>query len=92
MWKILLSRFKKNKSKHFIERLKECMVCEYNSKNSEKIAWYKRVLIWMSTTYSFITFNIKEDSQGNCTACQSCSIYYKAREEKEKCPKGKWKQ
>jgi len=52
----------------------------------------KKFLIRLSNFYSLITGQKHKDKFGNCTACDSCSIYYKAREgEWENCPENKWK-
>ena len=32
----------------------------------------------------------KEDIYGNCTACEACSVYFKAFEKLETCKKNKW--
>ena len=88
---IILSRFKKQNQTEWVkERKKECKKCPFNSKNQEKIKFNKRVLILISNFYSFITGNLSKDNLGNCTACKSCSIYYKVEEPYESCPKGKW--
>ena len=91
--RILFSRKKKKtENKEVEERIKECLKCPYNSLNMEKIPLNKRVLKFLSDLYSRIMCKSNEDNKGNCTACNSCSVYYKAQElEFEDCPKGKWK-
>ena len=91
--RILLSRIKKIKeNKEIDRRIEICLGCEFNSLNAVKISTYKRFLVLLSDLYSRITNNSDKDNKGNCTACNSCSVYYKARElEDEDCPKNKWK-
>jgi hypothetical protein len=50
----------------------------------------KRFLKLLSDFYSKITGNAKVDVLGNCTACESCSVYYKSIDEEE-CPKDRWR-
>lgn len=89
---IVLSRFKKEKNQEdWVEvRRSFCKPCIHNSNNKSKISFKKRVLIWLSDFYSFITNTKDVDNLGNCTACDSCSIYFKTQEEYEKCPIDKW--
>jgi hypothetical protein len=88
---IILSRFKKENQAEWIEvRRKECKACPFNSKNQTRVQFKKSVLIWLSDFYSFVTFNRNKDNLGNCTACESCSIYYKTSEKYEYCPDEKW--
>lgn len=95
--RILFSRKKKKtqnkeEEKQIQERIKECLKCPYNSLNMEKIPLNKRILKFLSDLYSRIMGKSNVDNKGNCTACNSCSVYYKAQElEFEDCPKGKWK-
>lgn len=94
MWKIktiILSRFKKQNQEEWVEvRRSICKTCIFNSKNQKKIKFNKRVLILLSDFYSFITGNKEKDNLGNCTYCDSCSIYYKTEEKLEQCEAGKW--
>ena len=94
IWTIIKSRFTKPKESKEIKRRREiCLGCEYNSNNISKLSTYKSFLASLSTFYSWITGNKDEDTLGNCTACESCSVYYKTSYEKD-CPhpKGdKWK-
>ena len=84
--KIILSRLKKTKEEEFVKQRREiCRVCEYNSLNREKIPLNKLILKKLSDFYSLITGNLEVDVLGNCTACESCSIYYKSLDE-EHCP------
>ena len=56
----------------------------------EKIPLNKRILKFLSDLYSRIMGKSNVDNKGNCTACNSCSVYYKAQElEFEDCPKRK---
>lgn len=91
---IITSRFTKPKEDKETERKRKiCRSCEFNSLNSVKIKLSKRILIKMSDFYSWITGKGEEDNLHNCTACESCSIYYKTLYE-DHCPhpKGdKWK-
>ena len=59
----------------------------------DKISLKKRILISLSDMLTYITvIDIKEDTLGNCTKCDSCSIFYKSRElEYEDCPDNRWK-
>jgi len=90
---ILLSRNKKEtNNKQVEERIKECLKCPYNSLNMEKIPLKKRILKFLSDLYSRIMGKSNVDNKGNCTKCNSCSVYYKAQElEYEDCPENKWK-
>lgn len=92
---IILSRFKKNKEENWVNKRREtCSGCEYNSINSGTKSKYKFFLATLSYFFSLITFRAKEDNLGNCTACSSCSIYFKTLEKEETCehPRGsKWK-
>lgn len=49
--------------------------------------------MFLSDMLTYITVRgIKEDNLGNCTKCNSCSIFYKTREiEYEDCPDNRWK-
>lgn len=90
---ILKSRFKKNDSNiNFVKhRRNVCELCLHNTlNNGVKLSFKKRVLKELSDFYSYITANKDEDSLGNCSACDSCSIFYKTAEEEENCPKNKW--
>lgn len=88
---IVLSRFKRENQEDWVEvRRKICKVCPYNSKNQAKVKFKKRVLIYLSDFYSFITGNKEKDNLGNCTYCDSCSIYYKTSEKLESCDAKKW--
>lgn len=87
---IVLSRFKKENQEEWVEvRRKICKVCPYNSKNQAKVKFKKRVLIYLSDFYSFITGNKERDNLGNCTLC-GCSLFYKTDEKFESCEAGKW--
>lgn len=76
---IIKSRLTKPKTDKEIERKRAiCASCEYNSKNMENISIYKKALKSLSDFYSRITGNADEDNLGNCTFCNSCSIFYKS--------------
>lgn len=89
--KIIKSRFKKPKKDKEIERLREiCKGCNYNTKNLNHISLDKKIIIFFSDLYSYITGNKEEDNLSNCSIC-GCSIYYKTQEYQfEECPKGYW--
>jgi protein-arginine kinase activator protein McsA len=88
---IVLSRFKRENQEDWVEvRRKICKACPYNSKNQAKVKFKKRVLIYLSDFYSFITGNKEKDNLGNCTACESCSVAFKTLEPYEHCPEEKW--
>ena len=94
LWRILFSRLKKEKATVKVNKRRlECSKCPYNSKNMVKIPPLKRLLIFLSDMLTYITVRgIKEDNLGNCTKCNSCSIFYKTREiEYEDCPENRWK-
>lgn len=97
MWKnflrILLSRIRKqNNSRKIQERIDICLKCPKNSLNLKEIPLKKKILIYLSDFYSQITGQKQKDNKGNCTACDSCSVYYKAREGAyEDCPENRWK-
>ena len=76
---IIKSRFIKPKIDKEIERKRAiCLGCEYNSNNLRRLSIFKSFLSSLSDFYSWITGNKKVDVLGNCTACKSCSIYYKS--------------
>ena len=89
-----MSRFRKYKEDIIVDRKRKvCSVCEYNSLNTENISKKKSFLIKLSNFYSWICGKADLDILGNCTACESCSIYYKTLDE-EHCPHptgDKWK-
>ena len=91
--RIINSRFKRDTVSEEVKgRIDICVKCKYNSLNTESISKYKNFLIKLSDFYSFIMGRKKEDIYGNCTACDSCSILFKAIElEDEDCPKKYWK-
>lgn len=89
---IILSRFKNNKEEIWIKKRREiCLECKHNSLIGGTPNMYKFFLATLSSFYSWLVGKSKEDSLGNCTACDSCSIYYKTLELDETCPKHKWK-
>ena len=90
--RIIKSRIKKEiVSEAVKERIDICLGCKYNSLNTDGISFYKLCLIKLSDLYSFVMGRKREDIYGNCTACDSCSILFKAIElEDEKCPEGYW--
>lgn len=91
---IILSRIKKTKTNNLVEQKRDiCKYCEYNTINIEKIPLNKLILKRLSDFYSFVTGNSDVDVLGNCVACETCSVYYKSRDE-EDCPHpdgDKWK-
>jgi hypothetical protein len=89
---IIKSRFKKDKEEDWVKKRREtCKGCSYNSKNVEIIPFNKKITIWLSNFYSWITGKKREDNLGNCFGCPlTCSIYYKSNEELEVCPKEYW--
>lgn len=88
---ILLSRFKTNKEEKWVtKRIATCLGCEYNTLNGGSLKGYRFFLATLSSFYSKITGRAKVDVFGNCTACEACSIYFKAFEKLETCKKGKW--
>lgn len=97
IWKLLKtirivaqSRLKKTKTSALVEYRREiCKQCEYNTLNLERIPLKKRIIKKASDFYSWITGNAEVDVLGNCTFCESCSIFYKSRDEDE-CPDGRW--
>lgn len=90
--RIITSRLKKPKKDKEVERLREiCKICDYNTKNVENISINKKIIIFLSDLYSWLTGNKKEDNLANCSIC-GCSIFYKTQEYQfEECPKGYWK-
>lgn len=94
IFRIVLSRLKKpTKNQEIVnERRSVCSSCNFNTKNQEKLGLKVWILKQFSDFYSWVTFNKDEDSLGNCSACDACSIFYKTAEvEYEECPKNKWK-
>lgn len=93
-FRILMSRWKRGKlTEDVIKKRELCAKCEYNSLNMKKIPLKKKVMKELSDFYSLICGKLDEDSLGNCTACDSCSIFYKSLDE-EHCPHplgDKWK-
>ena len=95
MWQklktIVKSRLTKPKEdKETLRRRSICKGCEYNSLNMEKIPFKKLVWKKASDFYSWIAGKEDEDNLGNCTICNSCSVYYKSAEELEDCKIGRW--
>ena len=93
-FRILMSRWRKEKPTDDIIKKRElCFNCEYNSLNMKKMPLNKKILKNLSDLYSFICGKLDEDNLGNCTACDSCSIFYKSLDD-EHCPHplgDKWK-
>ena len=88
---ILLSRIKHNKEEQWvIRRLNTCLECDYNTLNGGSLKGYRFFLANLSVLYSKIMGRSKEDVYGNCTACEACSVYFKAFEKLETCKKNKW--
>ena len=88
---ILLSRIKHNKEEEWIRtRRKTCLECKFNTLNGGSLKGYRFFLAMLSSLYSKIMGRSKEDIYGNCTACEACSIYFKAFEKSEVCKKNKW--
>lgn len=84
---IIFSRFKKPKIESWVSHRRAiCSVCEFNTKNIEKIPIRIKMIKFFSDIYSYMTGNKKVDVLGNCTACSICSIYYKTAESLEQCP------
>lgn len=91
---IVLSRFKKPNQEQWIkDRRKECAVCPFNTLNLEKnkLSFNKKLLQRLSRFYSIITGNKDVDVLGECTACETCSVYYKSSEPTSYCEKNRWK-
>lgn len=90
---IILSRIKKPKEDKETERKRSiCKKCEYNSLNMERLPFKKLVLKKLSDLLSLVAGKKDEDNLGVCTACESCSIYFKIlmSNEGEDCIKGYW--
>lgn len=91
---VILSRLKKPNQEQWVEdRRKECRVCPFNTLNLEenKLTFKKKLLKNLSQFYSKITGNGDVDVLGECTACETCSVYYKSLEPTSYCEKNKWK-
>lgn len=89
---IFLSRIKNNKEEKWIqERLNTCLECKFNTLNGGSLKGYRFFLANLSALYSWIMGRSKEDTYGICTACEACSVYFKASEKLETCRKNKWK-
>ena len=90
--RIIKSRINKTTiNQEVTERIDTCLCCKYNSLNTKGTSFIKLFLIKLSDFYSFLMGKGKEDIYGNCTACEGCSVFYKALElEDEKCPEGYW--
>jgi len=88
---ILLSRVKHNKEEQWVKkRITTCLECNYNTLNGGNLKGYRFFLATLSSLYSKLMGRAKEDIYGNCTACEACSIYFKAFEKDEDCIMGKW--
>ena len=88
---ILLSRIKHNKEEEWVvRRLNTCLECNYNTLNGGILKGYRFFLANLSVLYSKLMGRSKEDVYGNCTACEACSVYFKAFEKLETCKKNKW--
>jgi protein-arginine kinase activator protein McsA len=89
---IILSRINKTKTEPWVEdRRHVCSLCPHNSKNVNSISSHKKILMYLSDFYSWITGNSEVDTLGNCLFCESCSIYYKTKTYVEDCGDGRWK-
>lgn len=83
---IILSRNKKPQNEKWIEERREvCKHCNYNTINMKSIPLTKRLLKYLSDLYSFMWGTLDKDNLGNCSACDSCSIFYKTEEDTEEC-------
>lgn len=90
---IILSRFKNNNEEEWVKKRRvTCLECKYNSLNASNKTLVHYFLAALSKFYSTLTFRKKDDTLGNCLACESCSIFFKSAEEDETCPKNKWKE
>ena len=93
-FKIIMSRWRKeNKTEEVFNKRIVCSTCEYNSLNMYKVPLKKRILKNLSDLYSFICGKLDDDNLGNCTVCESCSIFFKSQDE-QICPHplgDKWK-
>ena len=88
---ILLSRIKHNKEEEWVvRRLNTCLECNYNTLNGGILKGYRFFLANLSVLYSKLMGRSKEDVYGNCTACEACSVYFKAFEKLETCKKNRW--
>lgn len=91
LWRIVKSRFLKQKNEQWIQdRRDKCKNCEWNTLNKTNITIKQKFLKNLLDAYSQISGNEDEDTLGNCTACEMCSVFYKSSEKLEKCPKNKW--
>lgn len=88
---ILLSRIKHNKEEQWVKRrIETCLECNYNTLNGGSLKGYRFFLATLSSLYSRLMGRAKDDIYGNCTACEACSIYFKAFEKDENCILGRW--
>lgn len=83
LWRIILSRFKKEKEEQWIkERREACLNCQYNSLNSPHKSLKNKILKNLSDFYTWITFSNIED-RGECEC--GCPITLKTAEKEEEC-------
>ena len=93
IWIITLSRFKKEKNDQWIkDRRAKCKLCPFNTKNMVRVPQRELYIKILSDFYSKITGNAEVDNLGNCSECDSCSVYFKTREGVEECPKEFWEE
>jgi hypothetical protein len=90
-FKILKSRFKKE-SDFAKERMKICDVCEYNTKNMQRISLKQKTFNFFSNLVTLLTKGKRNESDDSCNIC-GCTLSFKILEEGESCPAepSKWK-
>jgi hypothetical protein len=87
-FRILKSRWRKEED-FAKERMKICNVCEFNTKNIEKITIKQKVVNFFSNILTlFMTGKLNDDNSA-CSIC-SCTLTFKVLEIDEKCDKNRW--
>ena len=88
---IALSRFKKPKNEQWIkDRIKQCEVCPFNTKNMTKISIKQRVCRVLSNVLTLITTGHLNEDNSECSLCE-CTLLYKIPEPTSKCDDNRWK-
>lgn len=90
-FRILMSRWRKEED-FAKERMKICNVCEFNTKNMQKIRFKQKVVNFFSNALTLITTGKLNESDDSCNIC-GCTLIFKVLEEGTSCPAepSKWK-
>jgi len=87
--RIIMSRFRE-KENFAIERMKICNVCEFNTKNINKVKFKQKVVNFFSNVLTFVTTGEFNEDNSACSIC-TCTLAFKVVEKDEDCNLNKWK-